>query len=124
LGLPGESREKILSHADRISSLPISTVKLHQLQLIRNTQLAQQVEAHPEIFHNYSVDEYIDLCIDFMERLNPDFVIDRFVSQSPEDLLIAPTWGLKNYEFTAKLVNRVAERAREKRHLQKSSERR
>ena len=110
LGLPGESREMILSHADKISSLPITAVKLHQLQLIRNTRLARQVEEHPEIFHAYSVDEYIDLCIDFMERLNPDFFIDRFTSQSPEDLLIAPTWGLKNYQFTAKLMKRLEER--------------
>ena len=110
LGLPGESREMILSHADKISSLPITSVKLHQLQLIRNTQLARQVEEHPEIFHPYSIEEYIDLCIDFMERLNPDFYIDRFVSQSPEDLLIAPTWGLKNYEFTAKLLSRLKEK--------------
>jgi len=110
LGLPGESREMILSHADKISSLPITTVKLHQLQLIRNTQLARQVEENPEIFHAYTVDEYIDLCIDFMERLNPDFIIDRFVSQSPNDLLIAPAWGLKNYEFTAKLMKRLKER--------------
>ena len=110
LGLPGESREMILSHAGKISSLPLTTVKLHQLQLIRNTQLARQVEEHPEIFHAYSVDEYIDLCLDFMERLNPDFIIDRFVSQSPKDLLIAPAWGLKNYEFTAKLEKRLKER--------------
>lgn len=110
LGLPGESREMILSHADKISSLPITTVKLHQLQLIRNTQLARQVEENPEIFHAYMVDEYIDLCIDFMERLNPNFIMDRFVSQSPEDLLIAPVWGLKNYEFTVKLIKRLMER--------------
>jgi radical SAM protein (TIGR01212 family) len=110
LGLPGETRETILTHADKISSLPITTVKLHQLQLIRNTQMAQQVEQHPELFHYYQVEEYIDLCIDFMERLNPDFIIDRFISQSPEDLLIAPAWGLKNYEFTAKLKKRMKER--------------
>ena len=110
LGLPGESRDIILSHADKISSLPITTVKLHQLQLIRNTQLARQVKENPEIFHTYTVDEYIDLCIDFMNRLNPDFIIDRFTSQSPENLLIAPTWGLKNHEFTAKLINRLKAR--------------
>jgi len=112
LGLPGESREMILSHAEKISSLPITTVKLHQLQLIRNTRMAQQVEENPELFHFYSVDEYIDLCIDFMEHLNPDFIIDRFVSQSPKDLLIAPAWGLKNYEFTAKLMKRLKEKTK------------
>jgi radical SAM protein (TIGR01212 family) len=111
LGLPGESREMILSHADRISQLPLTTVKLHQLQLIRNTKMARQYEEHPEQFHLYGVDEYIDLCIDFRKRLNPDFVIERFVSQSPAELLLLPGWGLKNFEFTAKLHKRIQERS-------------
>jgi radical SAM protein (TIGR01212 family) len=110
LGLPGETREMILSHADRISRLPLTTVKLHQLQLIKNTRMAHQLEENPELFHLYRVDEYIDLCIDFMERLNPDFILERFVSQSPKELLIAPAWGLKNYEFTAKVNKRIKER--------------
>ena len=110
LGLPGESQEMILSHADKISRLPLTTVKLHQLQLIRNTKMAQQLEEHPEMFHLYTVDEYIDLCIDFINRLNPNFIIDRFVSQSPASLLIAPNWGLKNHEFIAKLLKRLEER--------------
>jgi radical SAM protein (TIGR01212 family) len=110
LGLPGESREMVLAHADKISSLPLTTIKLHQLQLIRNTRMVRQLAENPAIFRHYTVDEYIDLCIDFMERLNPDFIVDRFVSQSPKDLLLAPAWGLKNYEFTAKLTKRIAER--------------
>ena len=110
LGLPGESREEILSHAGRISKLPLTTLKLHQLQLIRNTRMAKEFEESPAEFHLYSVDEYIDLVIDFVERLNPDIVVERFVSQSPKELLIAPDWGLKNYEFTAKVLKRFAER--------------
>lgn len=110
LGLPGESREEILSHAGRISKLPLTTLKLHQLQLIRNTRMAKEFEEFPADFHLYSVDEYIDLVIDFVERLNPDIVVERFVSQSPKELLIAPDWGLKNYEFTAKVLKRFAER--------------
>jgi radical SAM protein (TIGR01212 family) len=110
LGLPGENREMILSHADKISQLPLTTLKLHQLQLIRNTKMIRQLEENPDLFHFYTVDEYIDLCIDFMMRLNPDFFIERFVSQSPKELLIAPAWGLKNYEFTARLNKRLIER--------------
>ena len=110
LGLPGEDRETILSHAKNISQLPLTTVKLHQLQLIRGTKMAQEFTEHPEWFHIYSVDEYIDLVIDFMELLNPDFVIERFVSQSPKELLIAPDWGLKNYEFTAKIEKALSRR--------------
>ena len=107
LGLPGESREMVLSHADKISLLPLTTVKLHQLQLIRNTKMARQWEENPENFHFYTADEYIDLCVDFVKRLNPDFILERFVSQSPKELLIAPDWGLKNYEFTAKINKRL-----------------
>lgn len=110
LGLPGECKEEILHHADVLSALPITTLKLHQLQLIRHTRMAKEFEETPEEFHLYTADEYIDLVIDFMERLNPRIVVERFVSQSPKELLIAPDWGLKNFEFTAKVNKRIAER--------------
>lgn len=111
LGLPGEDRKMILGHASKLSELPITTIKLHQLQLIRNTKMSLQYKEDPSLFYFYEVPEYIDLCIDFLERLNPDFVIERFVSQSPKELLIAPDWGLKNNEFTVKFNRRILERA-------------
>lgn len=110
LGLPHETREQILAHADEISKLPLTTVKLHQLQLIKSTVMAKQHREHPEWFNLFEVDDYIDLAIDFSERLNPDFIIERFISQSPKSLLIAPDWGLKNFEFTAKVLKRFEER--------------
>lgn len=110
LGLPGESRETILSHAGRLSALPLTMVKLHQLQLIRGTRLAQEYEQGLADIYPYTVTEYVDLAIDFIERLRPDIVVERFVSQSPDALLIAPRWGLKNHEFTARLLRRMRER--------------
>lgn len=110
LGLPGETKEEILHHADIISSLPLTTVKLHQLQLIRNTRMAKEFSDSPAEFHLYTADEYIELVIDFVEKLNPSITIERFVSQSPKELLIAPDWGLKNFEFTAKVLKRMKER--------------
>lgn len=110
LGLPGETREEILLHAGRLSALPLTTLKLHQLQLIRQTRMAQEYAENPDEFHLYEVDDYIDLAIDFIERLSPQIVVERFVSQSPKELLIAPDWGLKNFEFTEKLRKRIRER--------------
>ena len=110
LGLPGESRETILSHASRLSELPLTMVKLHQLQLIRGTRLALEYEQGVADIYPYTVAEYVDLAIDFIERLRPDIVVERFVSQSPDALLIAPRWGLKNHEFTARLLQRMRER--------------
>lgn len=103
LGLPGESEEDNVRQANIISALPIDILKLHQLQIIRGTQLAAEYERQP--FNLYTADEYIDLCRRYIERLRPDMVLERFVSQSPKELLVAPKWGLKNYEFANRFVN-------------------
>ncbi len=110
LGLPGESSNQMLSHADKLSQLPITSLKLHQLQIIKGTVMALEYKQKPESFHLFELSEYIDMCVSFAERLNPDIYIDRFASQSPKQLLIAPDWGLKNYELTAKIVKRFEEK--------------
>lgn len=103
LGLPGEDAEESLRQAPIISSLPLTTLKIHQLQIIRGTRLAKMYADHS--FHLYTVEEYIRLIAAYIRLLRPDLILERFVSQSPADLLIAPRWGLKNYEFTHRLHN-------------------
>ena len=110
LGLPGETNDQLIEQAGVLSRLPLATLKLHQLQLIKGTRMAHEFEMQPEDFHLYSADEYIDLVIDYVEHLRPDIVLERFVSQSPKELLIAPDWGLKNHEFTDKVKKRMRER--------------
>lgn len=110
LGIPGESREQLMEQAETLSGLPLTTLKLHQLQLIRGTRMAREFEMHPEDFHLYTAEEYIGLVIDYVEHLRKDIVLERFISQSPKELLIAPDWGLKNYEFTERLKKRMEER--------------
>lgn len=110
LGLPGETKEMILRQPGQLSQLPLTTLKLHQLQLIKGTRMAHEYAEHPEDFHLYEADEYIDLVIDYIELLQPNLVLERFVSQSPKDLLIAPDWGLKNHEFSNKVRKRLRER--------------
>ena len=110
LGLPGEGKVELMKQAEALSVLPLTTLKMHQLQLIRGTRMAHEYELHPEEFHLYDVDEYIDLVIDYVEHLRADLVLERFVSQSPRELLIAPDWGLKNHEFTDRVRRRMEER--------------
>ncbi len=105
LGLPGEDADESLRQAPVISGLSIDILKIHQMQIIRGTRLAELYAAKP--FHIYTVDEYIRLIAEYIQRLRPDMVLERFVSQSPKDLLIAPHWGLKNYEFTNFLANHL-----------------
>ena len=110
LGLPGESREAILAEAGILSALPLTTLKLHQLQLIKGTRMAQEFAEQPSDFHLFTPDEYIDLVIDFIERLRSDLILERFVSQSPSSLLALPGWGLKNHEFVDRLRARMQTR--------------
>ncbi|MCH5174660.1 MAG: TIGR01212 family radical SAM protein [Prevotellaceae bacterium] len=110
LGLPQETRDSMMQEAATLSALPLTTLKLHQLQLIRGTRMADEYFANPADFHLFTADEYIDLVIDFIERLRPDIVLERFVSQSPSSLLAVPGWGLKNYEFVEKVRRRMQDR--------------
>ena len=111
IGLPEESKEDILNHAKEISKLPINTLKLHQLQVVKHTMMAKQFNENPDMFSFFSVEEYIDLVTDFVALLRPDIIIERFISQCPAHLLIAPNWnGLKNFEIVAKIDNKLIEK--------------
>jgi radical SAM protein (TIGR01212 family) len=107
LGLPDEDEQRLLAQADALSRLPLTTLKMHQLQLIRGTRMAHEYAEHPERFHYLEQVKYIDLLAMYIEHLRPDLVLERFVSQSPDALLIAPRWGLKNYQFEHLLKKRM-----------------
>ena len=110
LGLPGEDHAELMRQAETIATLPLDMIKLHQLQLIRGTRMSREYDEHPEDFHLYTVDEYINLAIDYIERLPETMVVERFISQSPRSLLIAPDWGMKNYQFVDRLRRCMQER--------------
>ena len=105
IGLPGEDAAESLRQAPIISSLPLDILKIHQMQIIKGTPLAREYAEHP--FHVYTVEEYIDVIVKYIQLLRKDLVLERFVSQSPKELLVAPKWGLKNYEFTNLLNNKL-----------------
>lgn len=98
LGLPGETHDELMRQAAEIGSLPITTLKLHQLQIIKGTRMAHTYEKAP--WPMPSIDEYIDLVRNYISHLPHRIVLERFVSSSPKELLIAPNWELKNHEFT------------------------
>lgn len=99
LGLPGESRDEMLQHAVELSKLPINFLKIHQLQIVKHTMMANQYKNHSEEFNLFDIQDYLGLVTEFICLLRPDIVLERFISESPPDLLIAPKWGLKNFEM-------------------------
>lgn len=111
IGLPGETKADILNHATELSKLPINSLKLHHLQIVKHTMMALQFKNNPGQFQLFAIDEYVDLITEFIARLRPDIILERFISQSPAHLLIAPKWnGLKNFEVVAKIDKKLAEK--------------
>lgn len=111
MGLPGETRADMLATIDAVNALPVETLKCHQLQIVRGTPLHRMFADGTMKINTFTIDEYLDLCCDIVERLRPGLVIERFVSQSPDHLLVAPRWGLKNYQFLHLLRRRLADRS-------------
>lgn len=107
-GLPEESKEEMIQRAEIISELPFDLLKLHQLQIVKNTKMAIDYQTNPQNFKLFGLDDYIELVIEFLEHLSPQVYIDRFTSEVPSDSLIAPRWGnLKNYEIVHKINKRL-----------------
>ncbi|MBQ3688486.1 MAG: TIGR01212 family radical SAM protein [Bacteroidales bacterium] len=106
--LPGETEEMMLKTADIMSALPVKILKLHQLQIIKGTKMEQQFKENPELFSLPSADEYADFVAKYISKTRPDMIFERFISESPMQLIVAPKWnGIKNKEFLEKLKKRL-----------------
>lgn len=107
LGLPGESREDILTTMDYLSQMDIQGIKLQLLHVLRGTDLAADYERG--LFRTYERDEYLSLLIDCLGHLRPDIVIHRITGDGPKDLLIAPLWASRKREVLNLLHHRMKE---------------
>lgn len=111
LGLPGESREMMLAGVSFINSLPLTSVKFHQLQIIKGTAMEREFAERPQDFVTFGLDEYIDFFVDILERLRPDLSIERFAGEVPPRFVNSTPWGLiRNVELLRKLDRRLEER--------------
>jgi radical SAM protein (TIGR01212 family) len=110
-GLPGESRDEMLAEADILSKLPLNNIKFHQLQIITGTAMEKDYLNHPEHYQFFQLDEYVDFIVDFVEKLNPNFVIERFAGEVPPRFLVSEGWGkIRNDQILQKIERRLQER--------------
>lgn len=111
LGLPRETKQMMLDSCAMINSLPLRSVKFHQLQIVKGTKMEQEYAQHPEDFERFSLDEYLDFFTDMLERLRPDLFIERFVGEVPPRFVNETPWGLiRNVELLRLLEKRLEER--------------
>ena len=112
LGLPGESVQMMLDSCEQINSLPLRSVKFHQLQIVKGTRMEKEYAVCPEDFVRFSLEEYLDFFVDMLERLRPDLFIERFVGEVPPRFVNETPWGLiRNVELLRLLEQRLATRA-------------
>ncbi len=104
VGFPTETRDEMLAMADEISGLQLDSLKIHQLQIIKDTPLETAYKKNP--FHVFEYEEYLDFIVDFIERLSPDIVLQRLFATAPDNMLIAPKWGKSRHEIIRDIEQR------------------
>ena len=111
LGLPGESRQMMLDACGILNSLPVRSVKFHQLQIVKGTRMEKEYQEHPEDFERFSLEEYLDFFTDILERLRPGLYIERIAGEVPPRFVSETPWGLiRNAELLRMLDVRLEER--------------
>ena len=108
-GLPGETRDEMLKEAEIISTLPLKTVKFHQLQIIKGTKMEEEFKMNPADFELFSWNEYLDFFVRFLERLNPSIVVERFTGEAPPRFLTGEGWGKKRTDQIVDLIEKRLE---------------
>ncbi|MBI4688964.1 MAG: TIGR01212 family radical SAM protein [Nitrospirae bacterium] len=104
VGFPTETREEMLDMADEVSSIQLDFLKIHQLQVVKDTPLAAMYEKNP--FYTFGYEDYLDFVVDFIERLSPDIVLQRLFATAPDNILIAPRWDKSRHEITRDIEQR------------------
>ena len=111
LGLPGETRQMMLDACSLINDLPLRSVKFHQLQIVKGTQMEKEYAQVPQDFERFSLEEYLDFFVEMLERLRPDLFIERFVGEVPPRFVNETPWGLiRNVELLRLLEARLMEK--------------
>jgi radical SAM protein (TIGR01212 family) len=106
IGLPGENRDDVLRQPEMLNHTGIKSIKLHQFQLIRNTKLAKRYQTNPGAFHFYNLEDYLELMVEYLEKLNPAIAVDRISGEVPPAYKIAPDWGLVRSDKVLQLMEK------------------
>ncbi len=100
-GLPGETKKEMLEtvfyveqgvfEQDSHSKIRPFGMKLQLLHVLENTDLAEDYRQGK--FQTLDIEEYLELVIEALQRINPEIVIHRVTGDGPKNILISPTWS-------------------------------
>ncbi len=106
-GLPGEDEQQVLESIREICTLPVESIKLHHLQILRDTPLHRMWKEGNVNVTTFTPERYLELCTRIVHAVPRHIAIERFLASSPQELVVSPKWGFKNYEFTNLLINKL-----------------
>lgn len=110
LGLPGETRSMLLDQCPFINSLPLHSVKFHQLQIVKGTRIEKEFAETPQDFLRLDLSDYLDMVTEILERLRPDLYIERVAGEVPPRFVNETQWGLvRNFQILHMLDDRLEE---------------
>ena len=108
-GLPGENPEMWLQDINIVNQLPINSIKFHQLQIIKGTAMEKEYQEYPFDFHTFTMDSYIDFIVQYVSRLNPNFIIERFAGEVPPRYISVDNWGTTRYDVVLQRIEKILE---------------
>lgn len=109
-GLPGESRDEMMNQVYKLNELPLNNIKFHQLQIIKGTHMAKEYASSPENFDLFTLEEYIDFIVRFLEKLDPSFVVERFAGEVPPRYLVNEGWSRLRYDQISVAIEKELEK--------------
>ena len=108
-GLPGETKQEMSDQAAIISRLPLRTIKFHQLQIMKGTMMEKEFQSNPGDFELFTMEEYLDFFVRFLERLNPSIIVERFTGEAPPRFLAGEGWGRIRSDQIVKFIEKRLE---------------
>lgn len=106
-GLPGETLADSIYTVQEICRLPVESIKLHHLQVLKDTRLHRMLLEKRLKITTFDIEDYLDFCVEVVRIVPRAIAIERFLASAPPGMVISPQWGIKNYEFTNRLINKL-----------------
>lgn len=108
LGIPGESEADMMDSLRSVCALPIQAIKLHHLQVIRDTPLHRLYEqGQVEVL---ALEEYMALLLRLLPWIPASITLHRLWATAHPELLIAPRWHVVAAELSKRLQQLMVER--------------
>ena len=108
LGFPWENREQWMHEAEVLSEIRFNFLKIHQLHIVKNTVMERNHIQTP--YRLFTLTEYVDTVVSFLEKLNPEIIVQRLAGEAPKPILVAPNWGKRNSEVIKFITNELEKR--------------